>query len=81
MIGVGVIDRNLNHREDLDLEAAVDHRLDEDEIRGILEEIQDQDIMTIDEGEIIIEDPDEDDHNRKKNSPRDHQIDHFLFDQ
>lgn len=79
MIDVGV-DHNLDHREDLDLEAAVDHLLDEDEIREILE-IQGQDIKMIDVGVTIIGDLDEDVDNLKRNNHHDHQIDHFLLDQ
>ena len=80
MIGVGV-DQNQDHQEDLDLEVAVDHLPDGDEIREILGEIRDQGIMTIDGEVIIIEDHNEDQDNPKKNNHRDHQIDHFLFDQ
>ena len=79
MIDVGV-DHNLDHREDLDLEAAVGHLLDEDEIQEILE-IQGQDIKMIDVGVIIIEGLDEDGDNLKRNNHHDHQIDHFLLDQ
>ena len=79
MIDVGV-DHNLDHHEDLDLEAAVGHLLDEDEIREILE-IQGQDIKMIDVGVTIIEDLDEDVDNQKRNNHHDHQIDHFLLDQ
>lgn len=79
MIDVGV-DHNLNHQEDLDLEAVVDHLLDEDEIQGILE-ILDRGTRMIDVEEIIIEDLDEDVDNQKKNNHHDHQIDHFLLDQ
>merc|ERR1712227_445835 len=75
MIDVGV-DHNQDHREDLDLEAEVDHLLDEDEIREILE-IQGRDIKMIDGEVTIIEDPDEDEDNLKKNNHHGHQIDHF----
>ena len=79
MIDVGV-DRNLDHHEDLDQEAAVDHLLDEDEIQEILE-IQGRGIRMIDVEVTIIEDLDADEDNRKKNNRHDHQIDHFLLDQ
>ena len=79
MIDVGV-DHNQDHREDLDLEAEVDHLLDEDEIREILE-IQGRDIKMIDGEVTIIEGPDEDEDNLKKNNHHGHQIDHFLLDQ
>ena len=79
MIDVGV-DRNLDRREDLDQEAAVDHLLDEDEIQEILE-IQGRDIRMIDVEVTIIEDLDADEDNLKKNNRHDHQIDHFLLDQ
>ena len=79
MIDVGV-DRNLDHHEDLDQEAVVDHLLNEDEIQEILE-IQGRDIRMIDVEVTIIEDLDADEDNRKKNNRHDHQIDHFLLDQ
>ena len=80
MSDVGV-DQNLGHQEDLDLEVEVDHLQDGEEIREILEVIPDRDTMRIDGEVIIIEDHNEDNDNQKKNNRRDHQIDHFLFDQ
>ena len=75
------VDQNLDHQEDLDREVEVDHLQGGEEIREILEVILDRDIMMIDGEVIIIEDHNEDKDNRKKNNRRDHQIDHFLFDQ
>ena len=75
------VDQNLDHQEDLDREVEVDHLQGGEEIREILEVILDRDIMMIDGEVIIIEDHNEDKDNLKKNNHRDHQIDHFLFDQ